>query len=522
TKPAATRTDDENNFLDATSFPPKSVQAVLKEYTDQIVQQEGADQADATQGVEASADDDAVDVADVYMDDRSEPTSAAPPATPQKQPPMLLVRSLHNTPEPTVGSQVVAHGPPRPSPIASGRPILPREPAYSPYARPQPYDGRADPRYAHPMQPAPPGHPMQPAPPVHGPAAGGPDHYQRLPAHRPHPQSAAGGYPMYPQHHAPMPYDMYAHPRAPPAAGWSMGDAQYPAYHGHPQHARQPARYQPYQQPQRLAYPSQASYYHPGPAAGDRYYQPQAGWMQSPGYMYPAPNGAAHGASHGMAHGVARDGPQDVAYRAASARIDPAMDRRQMSPPRGPHPGPAYNGYMNEHSEHRPAPRLKPLKPRMPVGHSGAPQRMVSAAPAAAAPEAQAAAAPVAPASSNNSTISLQCPSARTSTEQAPEIAAHGSMESAAQPQKEVVQTPPTRFALVDATPVDQQHQVMSRSWSEPLSPTAAAAARTNTGHADLHSAPITSMCSLGAILAPSSTADARGSTDDKDNDVAQ
>ncbi|KAJ1728451.1 hypothetical protein LPJ61_004025, partial [Coemansia biformis] len=102
TKPAATRTDDENNFLDATSFPPKTVQAVLKEYSDQIAHQDGTDQADATQGIEACADDDddAIDVADVYMDDRSEPTSAAPPATSQKQPPMPLVRSLHRTPEP--------------------------------------------------------------------------------------------------------------------------------------------------------------------------------------------------------------------------------------------------------------------------------------------------------------------------------------------------------------------------------------------------------------------------------------
>ncbi|KAJ2708566.1 hypothetical protein H4R19_004683 [Coemansia spiralis] len=289
-KPAAGRTPEESAFLESTSFTPKAVQAVLKEYTEQFSKRETAEQtepypdpdsADDCLAAASDGDDTSnVEVADVYAVDCSEPAPNHPcaPVQRQRQRSALLLRSVHGVSGP-LRSPGAGHERPTVVPaLPHTQQPLPRPSTYSPYAR-------ATPRYSYPMQSAPEAWARGRAAAMAA-ATRAPGPHTQPQTYHPDQHGSAGAYSMYRSSppHALASSDGYMHPQVSPAAGGrQMATAQLPAHHGYVHNSRVSPRYQPYHTPQHAARPSHRVY-----AAAEEGFQhyPRAKWPQRPGQEY--------------------------------------------------------------------------------------------------------------------------------------------------------------------------------------------------------------------------------------------
>ncbi|KAJ2807533.1 hypothetical protein H4R21_000438 [Coemansia helicoidea] len=212
-KLAAERSPEENAFLESTSFTPKAVQTVLKEYMEQISNQEHAERTMPFQdtdaldsaATDASLDDGSnVDVADAYTDDRNDSSLSHSRMRPPKQQPL---RSLRQMPE-LRSSPATPNERTTGAPAAYGRPMPPLMSTYNPYTRPLTHDVHTFPRHNHPR----------------------------------------GSFSAYHMHPSPSPYDGYTHRQAPPTTSWRQMTATQHPVQAYPQNARQPES-QPHTEP---------------------------------------------------------------------------------------------------------------------------------------------------------------------------------------------------------------------------------------------------------------------------------
>ncbi|KAJ2779993.1 hypothetical protein H4R18_003693 [Coemansia javaensis] len=275
-KPVAERTPEEHAFLKATTFYPKAVQAVLKDYMDQIVNMESSDAPDMQMDFAAyltptpapsSTNSDTVDVTDAYADDPTPETDH----TAKKQP--------QESPQPQQSKQ--SQPPQPPQQFRPLRPLRPSQQPQEPYQPPQPQQQPQQPYQQHPQHPQ-----LLQRSPVHheardprhlsvtyGAHAHPPvyeAHPERRYVHGPHDaqgayyapsmQNVPGTYPGRLQPAAPHDH-RYAQPGAAPHYRQQSGTPLSNHHHrGHPLQPRLPARHHPYHHQQRnVSAPQQVS-----------------------------------------------------------------------------------------------------------------------------------------------------------------------------------------------------------------------------------------------------------------------